>query len=95
MCYNGFFINFDYRGVMIINIFTWLKIHIISILSVFLTIAVISYVIDQRINPPFLKIFDGGIQNHLVWDTKGVCYFVRPYNGTTVYLVPVVDCNKS
>jgi len=35
----------------------------------------------------------GGIQNHLVWDIKGECYFVRPATHT-VYLIRVNDCDK-
>lgn len=35
----------------------------------------------------------GGIQNHLVWDIKGECYFVRPATNT-VYLIRVNDCDK-
>jgi hypothetical protein len=43
-------------------------------------------------NPP-LREFKGGIQNHLVWDIKGQCYFVRPATNT-VYLIRVDDCDK-
>ena len=43
-------------------------------------------------NPP-LKEYEGGIQNHLVWDIKGQCYFVRPATNT-VYLIRVNDCDK-
>lgn len=35
-----------------------------------------------------------GVQHHLVWDVNGVCYFVRPNNSKTNYLIPVPDCNK-
>lgn len=35
-----------------------------------------------------------GVQHHLVWDVSGSCYFVRPYNEKTNYLIPVPDCNK-
>lgn len=45
-------------------------------------------------NPPELKEFKGSIQNHLVWSNKGECFFVRPYNGTTMYLIRVEDCDK-
>lgn len=50
--------------------------------------------IDKIMNPPELQQFKGGIQNHLVWSNKGECYFVRPANGQTVYLIKVEDCNK-
>jgi hypothetical protein len=42
---------------------------------------------------PTLKEYEGGIQNHLVWDIKGQCYFVRPANNA-VYLIRVNDCDK-
>ena len=34
------------------------------------------------------------IKNHLVWSIKGECYFVRPNDDVTVYLVRVPDCDK-
>lgn len=43
-------------------------------------------------NPP-LREYKGGIQNHLVWNIKGECYFVRPATNT-VYLIRVEDCDK-
>jgi hypothetical protein len=46
------------------------------------------------VNPPELKEFKGSIQNHLLWSNKGECYFVRPYSGSTVYLIRVEDCDK-
>jgi hypothetical protein len=54
--------------------------------------AYISY--DTLKNPPDLKDFKGSVQNHLVWSITGDCYFVRPYSSSTVYLIPVQDCNK-
>jgi hypothetical protein len=45
-------------------------------------------------NPPELREFKGSIQNHLIWSIKGECYFVRPHNGSTVYLIRVEDCDK-
>lgn len=41
-----------------------------------------------------LKEFKDGIQNHLVWSLKGECYFVRPNDDVTVYLIRVNDCDK-
>ena len=41
-----------------------------------------------------LKDFKDGIQNHLVFSIKGTCYFVRPYDDVTVYLIPVPDCDR-
>lgn len=49
---------------------------------------------NDFVNPPELKEFKGSIQNHLVWNNQKECYFVRPYNGTTVYLIRVPDCDK-
>jgi len=46
------------------------------------------------VNPPDLREFKGSIQNHLVWSNKGECFFVRPYSGSTVYLIKVEDCDK-
>jgi hypothetical protein len=43
-------------------------------------------------NPP-LQEYKGGIQNRLVWNIKGECYFVRPATNT-VYLIRVEDCDK-
>lgn len=36
------------------------------------------------------------IVNHLVWNIKGECFFVKPsrYAEDKVYLVKVSDCNK-
>jgi hypothetical protein len=50
--------------------------------------------INRTNNPPDLKDFKNGVQNHLVWDIEGLCYFVRPYTDNTVYLVTVPDCNR-
>jgi hypothetical protein len=52
------------------------------------------FIIQNHLNPPELKEFKGGIQNHLVWSNKGECFFVRPATGQTVYLVKVEDCDK-
>lgn len=49
---------------------------------------------DDNKNPPELKEFRGGIQNHLVWSVRGECYFVRPHNDYTVYLIRSEDCDK-
>ena len=44
--------------------------------------------------PAEINISEGSVQHHLVWDNKGQCYFVRPYSGEVVYLIPVKDCDK-
>jgi hypothetical protein len=41
-----------------------------------------------------LKEYKDGIQNHLTWNIKGECFFVRPNDDVTVYLVRVQDCDK-
>ena len=41
-----------------------------------------------------LKDYKDGIQNHLVWSNTGKCFFVRPNDDVTVYLIQVPDCNK-
>ena len=43
---------------------------------------------------PILKDYKDGIQNHLTWSIKGECFFVRPNDDVTVYLVRVPDCDK-
>lgn len=43
---------------------------------------------------PMLKDYKDGIQNHLTWDIKGQCFFVRPNDDVTVYLIRVTDCDK-
>jgi hypothetical protein len=50
--------------------------------------------LQTLINPPDLQQFKGGIQNHLVWNIKGECYFVRPHTTSTTYLIRVEDCDK-
>lgn len=43
---------------------------------------------------PVLKDYKDGIQNHLTWSIKGECFFVRPNDDVTVYLVRVPDCDR-
>lgn len=55
------------------------------------------YVLSDRLNthaPESLKEFKDGVQNHLVWDIKGECFFVRPHSDVTVYLIRVPDCDR-
>jgi len=65
---------------------------VLAVVVAFICSGYIEY--QKQINPPSLQDFKGGIQNHLVWNVKGECYFVRPFNGTTIYLVRVEDCDK-
>jgi hypothetical protein len=41
-----------------------------------------------------LPVYSDGVQNHLIWNIKGECYFVRPNDDVTVYLIRVQDCDK-
>jgi hypothetical protein len=50
--------------------------------------------LPERQQPPALKSFGDGIQNHLTWSIKGECFFVRPHTDETVYLIRVADCDK-
>ena len=43
---------------------------------------------------PVLKDYKDGVQNHLIWNIKGECFFVRPNDDVTVYLIRVQDCDK-
>jgi hypothetical protein len=49
---------------------------------------------EELKNPAALKEFGGGIQNHLVWSINNECYYVRPHNEYTVYLIRVKDCDR-
>lgn len=72
------------------------KIKSINIAGYFLGIIIGSFIFAGVAffmeNPP-LKEYEGGIQNRLVWNIKGECYFVRPATNT-VYLIRVQDCDK-
>jgi hypothetical protein len=60
-------------------------------------IAIIGQAFSDRLNnhtPDALKEFKDGVQNHLVWDIKGQCFFVRPHSDVTVYLIRVSDCDR-
>jgi hypothetical protein len=51
----------------------------------------------QKLAPKPLSITDElktGIQNHLVWNMKGECYFVRPTVDERIYMIRVEDCDK-
>lgn len=79
---------------MIKKIIGWLYDHAFLIF-VFVFFAVISYVGALPPKPnAVLKDYKDGIQNHLIWNLKGECFFVRPNDDITVYLVRVQDCDK-
>jgi len=65
-------------------------------LLIFLVVAGYFFWTDplQPKSNPVLKDYKDGIQNHLTWDIKGQCFFVRPNDDVTVYLIRVTDCDK-
>jgi hypothetical protein len=76
------------------NVKWWGK-TILSILSwVVLAVALFLAYGKQQDEVLKLKDFKDGIQNHLVFDVKGRCYFVRPKDDVTVYLISVPDCDR-
>jgi hypothetical protein len=58
----------------------------------FIGIYVFAFIV-QYFSNGVLPEYKDGIQNHLVWDIKGQCFFVRPATNT-VYLIRVQDCDK-
>ena len=79
---------------MFSKLIEFVKKHIVIIIGLLL-IAFTAYTQFQSlVSPPELQQFKGVIQNHLVWNNKGECYFVRPYTNTTTYLIRVDDCDK-
>ncbi|NBP01800.1 MAG: hypothetical protein EBU90_17010 [Proteobacteria bacterium] len=82
----------------LINYLKQNAIHIVMVLFLLAMAIIISMEAktsyEELKNPPSLKEVKG-IQNHLVWDVNGNCYFVRPHNEYTNYLVAVPDCNKT
>lgn len=56
--------------------------------------AVLAYFSPKAEPNGVLKDYKDGIQNHLVWSNTGKCFFVRPNDDVTVYLIQVPDCNK-
>ena len=72
------------------------KIKAINFAGYFLGVIIVSFIVAGVAffmeNPP-LQEYKGGIQNRLVWNIKGECYFVRPATNT-VYLIRVEDCDK-
>ena len=62
-------------------------------IMVMVVIVVLFIPTTPKVNP-VLKDYKDGIQNHLTWSIKGECFFVRPNDDVTVYLVRVPDCDK-
>jgi hypothetical protein len=76
------------------NVKWWGK-TILSILSwVVLAVALFLAYGKQQEDVLKLKDYKDGIQNHLVWDIKGQCFFVRPHTDVTTYLIRVSDCDR-
>ena len=76
------------------NVKWWGK-TILSILSwVVLGVALFLAYGKQQEDVLKLKDYKDGIQNHLVWDIKGQCFFVRPHTDVTTYLIRVSDCDR-
>jgi hypothetical protein len=79
---------------MVSKLIAYIKQNLFFIFACFFVGVCAFNFVNNFINPPELKEFKGSIQNHLLWSNKGECFFVRPYNGSTVYLVKVEDCDK-
>lgn len=79
-------------GEWFVNNSMWIA--FIAIVAVPLTLILRSSDKEFRKEAEPLKEFKDGIQNHLVWSLKGECYFVRPNDDVTVYLIRVNDCDK-
>jgi hypothetical protein len=69
--------------------FPWWAIPIVVVIVV----VILFFPMPPKVNP-VLKDYKDGIQNHLTWSIKGECFFVRPNDEVTVYLVRVSDCDK-
>ena len=81
---------------MINKIFSWFDAFKVCCLAAIIWASFnVYFIIQNHLNPPELQQFKGGIQNHLVWSVTGDCYFVRPFNNSTVYLVQVPDCSRN
>ena len=63
-------------------------------MTVVIVATLISTALMPQKKPELLKDYKDGVQNHLIWNIKGECFFVRPNDGNTVYLVRVQDCDK-
>jgi hypothetical protein len=67
---------------------------IVLVVAIALFCGSIYYASTSTKQPEVLKEYKDGVQNHLIWDIKGKCYFVRPHSDLTVYLISVPDCDK-
>lgn len=81
---------------MLDKFYAWVGKHSIRLFVFALIIScfvAIYSLVDIVRKPPDLNNIKG-IQHRLVWDISGNCFFVRPYNESTNYLIAVPDCNK-
>lgn len=67
---------------------------VVGIAIILYAYSMIEAVTNNKKGAAPLKEYKDGIQNHLIWDIKGQCFFVRPNDDVTVYLVRVQDCDK-
>ena len=82
---------------MLDKFYVWFGKNIIKLIVTLVCLGLaltIFNLIDVVRKPAAINIVEGSVQHHLVWDNKGQCYFVRPYSGEVVYLIPVKDCDK-
>ena len=63
-------------------------------MTVVIVATLISTALMPQKKPELLKDYKDGVQNHLIWNIKGECFFVRPNDDITVYLIRVQDCDK-
>jgi hypothetical protein len=78
------------------KIYDWCAKHAIGLFIFALVVTCIVTIlslVDVVRKPPDLSGIKG-VQHRLVWDISGNCFFVRPYNESTNYLIAVPDCNK-
>ena len=79
------------------KLYAWAGKNLPYILSISVVLALILTILNlvQIVRRPAeINIPECSVQHHLVWDNKGSCYFVRPWSGEVVYLIPVKDCDK-
>lgn len=79
------------------KMYAWIGKNTMKLLVILILIAsgiTIHNLVDVVRKPTPIQVVEGSIQHHLVWSTKGECYFVRPYSTETVYLIRVQDCDK-
>jgi hypothetical protein len=81
---------------MINKIFSWLRQYWFVIVGPCFILALYLVAFDgyNTGKNQALKDYKDGIQNHLTWDIKGQCFFVRPNDDVTVYLIRVPDCDR-